>query len=76
MLTCRDIAELVTDYLDGSMPLTDRLLFQVHLATCVNCRAYLRQLELTRDTLGKVPKVEVPPHLEAELRKHLAAWKK
>ena len=41
MLTCRDIAELVTDYVERRMPLTQRLRFQFHLSLCTHCRAPL-----------------------------------
>jgi predicted anti-sigma-YlaC factor YlaD len=54
-MTCRELSELVTDYVEGHMPLTTRVRFQLHLGICSHCRAYLRQLEATRKELGRLP---------------------
>ena len=43
--TCREIAELITDYLEGSLTLTQRLRFQMHMGLCFACRNYLRQMK-------------------------------
>ena len=37
-LTCREIVELVTDYLEGRMPLPERTRFEQHLVYCNGCR--------------------------------------
>jgi anti-sigma factor RsiW len=51
-LTCRELAELVMDYLDDALPAADRAAFEAHLAECEDCVVYLRSY---RDTvrLGK-----------------------
>jgi anti-sigma factor RsiW len=46
-LTCRELVELVTEYLEGTLPLTDRLRFEQHLAGCEGCTAYLNQIRET-----------------------------
>lgn len=75
MYKCRDIPELLTDYLEMKLSLGERLKFQWHLGLCRNCRAYLRQMETTRATLGATPKLEIPKDVEAELRKRFQSWK-
>src|SRR5439155_736558 len=39
-LTCQELVELVTDYLDGTLPRRDRTRFDAHIADCGNCVAY------------------------------------
>ena len=72
-MTCRELTELVTDYVEGKMPLLARVRFQVHLGTCKNCRAYLAQMKATIGALGAlgesadVPAPPMPADVEAEL---------
>jgi predicted anti-sigma-YlaC factor YlaD len=77
MITCRDLAELVTDYLEGKLSLGDRLRFQLHLGLCVHCRAYLRQLEQTSAALHDLQEepAQPPPEVEAELLRRFQGWK-
>ena len=41
-LTCREMANFLADYLDGSLALAERHVFDKHLADCPECAAYLR----------------------------------
>jgi len=47
LLTCKDITEHVTEYMEGSLPAHRRLTVQLHLGLCRMCRAYLDQLRRT-----------------------------
>lgn len=76
MLTCREIVELLTEYLEGRMPFTQRLRFQFHLGICRSCRRYLRQMRTTMQTLGKLPEEEIPAPIEAALQQQFRTWKK
>ena len=73
--TCREIAELITDYLEGSLTLTQRLRFQMHMGVCVACRNYLRQMKYTVATLRQLPSEPVPPQVKEELMKRFRTWK-
>jgi predicted anti-sigma-YlaC factor YlaD len=73
--TCREIARLVTDYLDGSLTLGERVRFQLHLGLCFACRNYLRQMKYTIATLRQLPPEPVPPHVKEELLKRFRNWK-
>ncbi len=42
MLSCQDITEIVTGYLEGRMRFGTRLKFQMHRGMCKHCRRYLR----------------------------------
>jgi predicted anti-sigma-YlaC factor YlaD len=67
MLTCKEITELVTDYLEGRMSFARRVSFHLHLGTCRHCRAYLRQMKMTVRTLGKLADEPIPISLRDEL---------
>lgn len=73
MLTCQELTELVTEYLDGRMPFARRMQFQLHLGMCRHCRAYLEQMKATVRTLGKLPAESMPDDVKAELLRRLAA---
>lgn len=75
MLSCKEITQLVTEYVEGALSLRDRLRFQLHIGMCRHCRAYLRQMKLTAKTLGYLPEPELPPDLEAELLARFESWK-
>ena len=53
-LTCREMANFLADYLDGSLALAERHVFDKHLADCPECAAYLRSytetIRLARQT--------------------------
>jgi predicted anti-sigma-YlaC factor YlaD len=75
MLVCRDVTELVTDFVEGRMSLLDHLRFQLHLGMCRHCREYVRQLQKTRRLVGWVPPEPPPPEVEAELLRRFRGWK-
>lgn len=67
MLTCQQLTELITEYLEGRMSFWRRVEFQMHLGMCRHCRTYLRQMKTTVSTLGVLPREPIPAELEAEL---------
>lgn len=75
MLNCKQLTELVTDYLEHKMSLGDRLRFQMHLGMCRHCRAYLRQMKLTIETLGHLPAEPMPDDVRSELLQRFKSWK-
>jgi predicted anti-sigma-YlaC factor YlaD len=54
-LTCQQVVELVTDYLEGSLGWRDRRRFDKHLQACEGCSRYLDQMRETLTLLGTVP---------------------
>ena len=74
-MTCQQLTELITEYLEGRMSFWRRLQFQVHLGLCKACRVYLRQMKATIQTLGRLPEEVVPPEMREVLLKHLAGMK-
>jgi anti-sigma factor RsiW len=74
-MTCRQVVELMTDYLEGALSAADRTRFEEHIAGCDGCRAYLAQLATTRRVLRKLADEPIPPALQAELVKTFQNWK-
>jgi hypothetical protein len=52
-LSCRELVELVTDYLEERLSADDRTRFQMHLVYCDSCRTYLHQMRQVLATTGK-----------------------
>ena len=53
-LSCREIVELVTDYLEGALDATTTNAFETHIAICPGCQRYVEQIRETVTTLGEV----------------------
>lgn len=60
-LTCKELVELITDYLEGVLPAAEHARFDEHLAGCPFCRTYLEQMRQTIDTVGHLPEESVEP---------------
>lgn len=76
MLTCQEVTELVTDYLEGRQPLMQRMRFQLHLGMCRHCRAYLQQVRFTLATLNQLSSDAAPPAMPPEVLERLRTFKK
>jgi predicted anti-sigma-YlaC factor YlaD len=75
-LTCRELVELVTAYLEGELPLEERTLFELHLGYCDGCRAYLRQMRQVLESAGKLTEESVSPEARDALLGAFRSWKK
>jgi anti-sigma factor RsiW len=58
-LVCQEFVELVTDYLEGTLPEEERVRFEAHLAKCDGCRGYLEDMRRLIGSLHEAP--EPPP---------------
>ena len=61
MLTCQQIVDIASDYLDHRLRVRQRLAVLLHIALCRGCRAYFRQLRLTVLALGALPRPAPAP---------------
>ncbi len=76
-LVCREIVELVTEYLGGTLPARDRTRFEQHLATCPPCTAYLAQVRTTLDLaaeLGASPPAAADDQVASQLDQMFRDW--
>ena len=54
-MPCRELVELITDYLEDRLSPVDRRRFEEHLATCEACHTYMEQFRQTIRALGRLP---------------------
>jgi anti-sigma factor RsiW len=74
-LTCQELVELVTDYLEGALPRDARERFEAHLAACDGCDAYLDQMRTTIMLVGRLRPEELDPRAEAVLLDAFRDWR-
>jgi predicted anti-sigma-YlaC factor YlaD len=74
-MTCKEFTEAVTDYLEERLSLGDHARATMHLGTCAVCRTYLRQMQQTIETLGRLPKPPVSSGVRNDLLKRFRARK-
>ena len=75
-IECRQIAELLGDYLDGSLPRETRELIDFHIDGCAPCVAFLNTYRGTVDAARKLPDVVIPPELKNRLLTVLKSTKR
>jgi anti-sigma factor RsiW len=74
-LTCQQLVEIITDYLEGAMPPRERERFELHLAACEGCQHYLGHLRRTIDTLGRMRAQALSDEARAHLLALFSSWK-
>jgi len=66
-LSCQELVELVTDYLEASLDDETRRRFEDHLDECGGCAAYLRQMRTTVELTGRLRMTELAPDVRHAL---------
>jgi anti-sigma factor RsiW len=74
-MTCKELVELVTAYLDGTLPADQRQDFDRHLALCPGCDRYLAQFQTTIDLLGELPEESLSSPARERLLGAFAEWR-
>jgi anti-sigma factor RsiW len=62
-ISCQEVVEIITDYLEGRLSAEDVAIFEAHLELCDGCRWYLDQMRITIAAVGRVEETDVPPEL-------------
>ena len=74
-LTCRELVELVTDYLEGALTPSARARLEEHLAGCNGCSAYLEQMRTTIRLTGRLTEEQIPEEGRQELLDVFRTWR-
>jgi anti-sigma factor RsiW len=74
MMTCRELVELVTDYVEGRLDAERHARFEEHLAECPVCVVYVEQFRQTIGELGRLPPESLSPEVEEELLAAFRDW--
>ena len=75
-LTCKELVEVVTDYLEGNMPAQQRLLLEEHLAFCDWCQTYLQQMQETIRLTGTLREDDLTPEARDGLLGVFRDWRR
>ena len=67
LLTCRELVELLTDYLEGALDWPAAQEVTEHLADCEGCEAYLEQIAAILTSLRALPAEPAPEELHLTL---------
>src|SRR3954467_11490376 len=65
---CKEIVEIVTDYLDDALSSDERDRFEQHLTICTGCEVYLEQMRETIRLTGELREDAAPPEAMDQLR--------
>jgi anti-sigma factor RsiW len=71
-LTCREVIDLLTDYVEDALPEQERRRVEAHLASCDGCTTYLEQVRETIRLTGMLTEEQIP---DAERQRLLAAFR-
>ncbi len=74
-LVCQEMVELITDYLEGSMPRAQHRRFEAHLAGCENCTEYLAQMRATIAATGELRTEDLSPEMAEEFGSIFRRWR-
>ena len=75
-ITCQEVVELITDYIEGALPADHVELFEQHLNLCQGCEWYVDQMRTTIATVGRVREEDVPPETRQRLLAAFRDWKR
>jgi anti-sigma factor RsiW len=76
MRECREVIDLLTEYLEGGLALLEARRLEAHLASCDACAGFLASLRTVRAAVGNAKVGVVPEDCRRALRSYLAAGMK
>jgi anti-sigma factor RsiW len=74
-LACRQVVELITNYLEGALSRTQRRRFDAHLADCEHCSEYLAQMRRTIELTGRLRAEDLTPEMRDEFSTLYRRWR-
>jgi predicted anti-sigma-YlaC factor YlaD len=74
-LTCKELVEVVTDYLENRLTPEERVRFDEHVAFCTWCGTYLDQMRETVRLTGTLAEEHLSPEAREGLLRAFRDWK-
>ena len=74
-LSCQELVELVTDYLEGALPEEERVRFEDHISRCGACKIHREQIRQTISLLGHLPEDALSAEAERALLEAFRGWR-
>ena len=75
-MTCKELVELVTEYLEGTLAADLRTKMEGHLSRCNGCTNYLEQMRRTIRLTGQVREETLTSQQRDDLLRLFRDWKK
>jgi anti-sigma factor RsiW len=73
-MSCQELVELVTAYLEDALAPEENARFEAHLATCGTCQVYVEQMRETIRLAGRVTPDDLSPEAERDLLAAFRSW--
>ena len=74
-LSCQELVELVTDYLESALSEEEAVRFESHIGRCDGCQAYLEQIRQTVALSGRLSAGVLSPEAERALLDAFRDWR-
>jgi anti-sigma factor RsiW len=75
-ISCQEVVELITGYMDGTLPADELALFEQHLNFCEGCVWYLDQMRTTVKSVGRIAEEDLPEGTREALLTAFRDWKR
>ena len=75
-MTCKELVELVTEYLEGSLSEDVRVRIESHLSGCEGCTNFVEQMRQTIQMTGQIREENLSEQQKDDLLKLFRDWKK
>ena len=73
-MACSELVEIVTDYLEGTLPAAELARLRNHLTSCDGCQAHIAQMRATVRVLRSAPEEDASPALADALADMFREW--
>ena len=74
-MTCHELVQLITDYLEGGLSRRDRRRFERHLRGCDGCATYVEQMRETVRLAGVLGEDDLTAEAREELLAVFRDWR-
>ena len=74
-MSCQELVELVTDYLENALSNSRKLKFEEHLKECDGCLTYVEQMRETIRATGRLREEAISPEVREVLLQLFRNWK-
>ena len=75
-MSCRELVEVITNYLEDRLSEAERARFDAHLGDCPGCRVYLEQMRQIIRTSGSLHEDALLPEARTRLLGLFRDWKR
>lgn len=72
MMTCREVAEMLFDFVADQLPAERLHSLEEHLRRCSHCGAYVETYRITIQLSRRLPPATLPPELSQRLQQKLS----